>query len=234
MTSRKRKLCKYLPIIILSASLGVACQSISTRPLASVTAECPPSGRMASAFTVAHARLDPKATGIRWVGEPALAPTQSEAIEIRGVCAGTIQGYRMGSFALLSGEGFAYHPDIGIQDWENASGAIAAASLPPDVVPRLSRGQFISATPTSPPLSDDGPPVRWYIGLWRDADSWIIARFALIEGRAPSQAEPLFRSSLPVNGVTYFPSVDTNEGRITILQVINQNKARAVGFDVDF
>lgn len=232
MVKFKATLSQSPALIALIVALGATCQSASAQTPKAASALCAPAERSPERFQITPASIDDAKATIEWLAREAPPRRITDVLEIEGPCATQIQGFSMGTFALRTGEGFAYLPDAGVQEWADGRRAVEPVTLPPSAIPEWVGRQFISATAGWWQNDPDNSRSRWYLGLWRDSEGWIVARFALGDGQAPSAPEPMLRSSLPVNGVAFLPALDTNEGRITILQEINDHKVRTIGFTV--
>jgi len=232
MLRSKATLSQSPALIALIVALGATCQSTSAQTPKAPSALCAPTERTPERFQITPAPIDDATATIEWLAKETPPRRITDVLEIEGPCATEIQGFSMGTFALRTGEGFAYLPDAGVQEWADGRRAVEPAALPPSAIPDWAGAQFISATAGWWQNNPDNSRSRWYLGLWRDSEGWIVARFVLDGRQSPSAPEPMLRSSLPVNGVAFLPAVDTNEGRVTILQRINDNKVRSIGFTV--
>jgi hypothetical protein len=152
-----------------------------------------------------------------------------EAYDLSGECAAVVAGFVMGVGALETGESFAIRSGT-LTRQENA----VETMIEPDPVegdpPVLPGGWFVMAAEVNgqPP---GGRGESDYLGLWQTDEGSIVATFVRSDGRTVGRVEPLFRSSLPLTSIAYFPAPDTQAGRIGVVQQAGPGVARLIGYD---
>lgn len=192
---------------------------------------CAPSAQVPPAFQVSSSR--PSDLGIRWEIEAEEGFDLVDVTTVTGACASDITGSKMGAFALKSGKGFQIDGGGQVRDHSRAQRAVAPDVLPTEAAPPLPGAEFLHAVRVSA-RREGGELTSRYLGLWSAGDEWLVAEFQQINTQPAAQARILLRSTHLVSGITYLPSPDASNGRLTLVQVVDQNTARILSYDAPF
>ena len=69
-----------------------------------------------------------------------------------------------------------------------------------------------------------------YIGVWKTARGWTVARFTNAPGPPESLSRPLIHSKLPLGGLGHLPAVDAAGGTIGLYQRIGPDSVRLLDY----
>lgn len=165
---------------------------------------------------------------IRWTDRaPAAAHALVEAHELSGECAGVVSGFVMGVGALGGGESFAIKSNTLVRAEKPAWPLIEDDPVEGEP-PILPGGWFVMAVLVNGNGGAQG--TSDYLGLWQSGDGAVVATFRRTAGRADGRIEPLFRSTLPLTSIAYFPAIDVQAGRIGLVQEVGGAR-RLIGYD---
>jgi len=173
---------------------------------------CAPAGQRLAALSVKPGEAEVDRV-IAW--SPQVATDSHRLVENRrvtGPCAKTVKAFLVNTAVLESGEGFDFGKDGSITSREPADllKPVTLAGPPPQ-----NGGQFLMATRVGY-RREAQALVSDYLGLWREGDRWTVASFSQRGALNTGPVKPVLTSTLPVEGVTYFPSLDTPSGQIAL------------------
>lgn len=143
---------------------------------------------------------------------------------LEGPCAGGVQAFRMSQFVFKDGVFYTAGLDGRLVHATDVAGLTAywEGQRFTDH-PEISQARFIMAANvdfSSKP--DDAPLLR--VGVWQTGGTWLVAAFIRQAGGFSVPVE-LLRSSQPIRSVSYFPSPDTNTGRLGLVAETGQGIA---------
>ena len=232
MPLSKRLKAGAVSLALLGVASAAACATGLPADAAAVSPACAAAEDRVAALNLRDADRASIEQSIRWTNRtPAEARTLVESKALDGACATAVTGFVMGVGALESGDSFAIRSNNLTRPQKPAQPLVE-----PDQVdgapPVLPGAQFVMAAYVGGRRDGDRVTSN-YLGLWQRGLESVVATFSRTDGRAAGKVEPLFRSSLPLTSIAYFPSVDTETGRIGLVQQVDAGVVRLIGFDWD-
>jgi len=175
-------------------------------------AACAPAGQRLAAISIRPGEAGADRV-IAW--SPQVAADGHRLVQSRrvtGPCARSVKAFLVNTAVLESGEGFDFGEDGSITPREPADllKPVVLAGPPP-----RGSGQFLMATRVGY-RREAQALVSDYLGLWRDGNRWTIASFSQRGTVNAGPVKPVLTSTLPVESITYFPSLDTPSGQIAL------------------
>lgn len=216
-----------MPNQTLTAALG-SLALVLTLGAPAPAAALPPQACVESTDRLASLTLqpaDPAVTkaSIRWTDRASAGPgTLARAYDLTGDCASAVAGFVMSVGALETGESFAISSDALTRPEKPAWPLIEPDPIEGDP-PSLPGGRFVMATAVN--------GSRDYLGLWQTDEGSVVATFVRRDGATVGKVEPLFRSSLPLTSIAYFPAPDTQAGLIGVVQQAGGGVTRLIDYD---
>lgn len=140
------------------------------------------------------------------------------AVRLNGTCAAEVYAFRMSHILLKDGSIFNRQSNNQIIYMPAPSG-MATLGIDTDVSdqhPALAQAQFIMSSDVDV-RSVHGKKRTLAVGFWKASDTYLIAAF-IREAGADSMPVELVRSGLTIHSVTFFPSPDSNSGRLGLVQ----------------
>ena len=127
---------------------------------------------------------------------------------LSGPCAPAVEDMLMELVRLADGRVFRITP-AGLVPAPEARGAFEAKLLDRGRFPQVPNMRFVDADDY---IESEGR----YVGVWTDGSTWLVGSFRL--SPASTQIRPLFRSTVPLKSVSFFPSIDTPSGQLWLVQ----------------
>lgn len=161
--------------------------------------------------------------------ETGYAVARSWGHVVRGACAASVRVFSAGTAMLDNGQRFSI----------DQTGAIVRSPevLPPFPAgvtsgPKLPGAEFVTARSVTLGAARSGAVTPGeYLGLWRRAEGWLLGGYRVRSDGGMSAVKPLLVSRLPLLGLYYLPSPDTMHGQIGLVQQVDEQTVRLIGFD---
>lgn len=144
---------------------------------------------------------------------------------LEGPCADGVQAFRMSQFVFTDGVFYTAGLDGRLVHATDTAGLTAywEGQRFTDH-PQINQARFIMAANVDfSSKLDDAPLLR--VGVWQTGETWLVAAF-IRQQQGYSVPVELLRSRQPIRSVSYFPSPDTNTGRLGL--VVDSGKTIAL------
>jgi hypothetical protein len=128
--------------------------------------------------------------------------------KLSGPCAPAVEDMMIELVRLVDGRVFRITP-AGLVPAPEAREAFEAKLLDRRRIPQVPNMRFVDADDY---IESEGR----YVGVWTDSSTWLVGSFRV--SPASTQVRPLFRSTVPLKSVSFFPSIDTPSGQLWLVQ----------------
>ena len=135
---------------------------------------------------------------------------------LSGRCTPLVQAALLDKIGFSNGNVYQIEPE-GIVPWQSLMPVFEQPKLDESAIPEFPNAQFVQADDVGWHRTETGLAKR-YVGLWRQAGSWLVADFKVLEGGKTIDVQPLLSSSLPLRSVSFFPAPDTPSGSLWLVQ----------------
>lgn len=142
----------------------------------------------------------------------------SDVFGLEGQCSDEVFAVRMNQIEFNDGKIFSNKQDgkfsyaPGIKGLTNLPGPPILVGPPP-----VDQAKFLTASKVDSG-NVDGDIRSLDLGIWKESESYMVAAYTRRKNGASSPTE-LLRSKYEIKSVTFFPSPDSNSGKITILLI---------------
>lgn len=192
------------------------CQAIAQAQVAARPVNCAATAERAIGLKLVETRQSLQDLSITLAASQQKKFLPARVTLLEGSCANEVQAFRMSQLVFNDDAVFTvqldgrltYNPDT--TGLNNGWGGPAASDHP-----QISQARFIMAANvdfSSKP--DDKPVLR--VGVWQAGETWFVAAFVR-QAEGFSAPVELLRSRQPIRSVSYFPSPDTNTGRLGLV-----------------
>lgn len=211
---------KRIYVQTLSAAAGMlslaCCPAIAQAQVAAKSVDCAATAERASGLTLVETGQSLADLSITVATDQAKRFLLARVTLLEGPCAHDLQAFRMSQLVFSDSAVFTVQLD----------GRLVHATAPAGLTayqdgqratdhPEIKQARFIMAydvDTTSTP--GDRPVLR--VGVWQAGGTWLVAAFIRRSGGYSEPIE-LLRSRQPIRSVSYFPSPDTNTGRLGLV-----------------
>jgi hypothetical protein len=115
--------------------------------------------------------------------------------------------------------------------WASANTPFQKPDIRASDLPRIANAEFLNAAYIQARRSKAGL-TRHYVGVWKRPSDWLLAEFIIPANQdADATVRPLLTSKYPLRSVSFFPSLDTSSGGLTIVQAPPFGTPRIIGFN---
>lgn len=211
---------KNSDIWVLSAATAIlalaCCPAVAQSQAAAKSVDCAATSLRATGLTLVETGLSLKDLSITIAPDQETRFLPARVALLEGPCADGVQAFRMSQFVFQDGAFYTAGIDGRLVHATDTAGLTAywEGQRFTDH-PQINQARFsMAANVGFSSKLDDAPLLR--VGVWQAGDTWLVAAF-IRQQQGYSVPVELLRSRQPIRSVSYFPSPDTNTGRLGLV-----------------
>ena len=208
--------------VILSLA---CCPAIAQSQAAAKSVNCAATAERASGLKLVETRQSLQDLSITLATNQQKKFLTARVTLLEGPCANEVQAFSMSQFVFADGAFYTAGLDGRLVHATDTAGLTAywEGQRFTDH-PQINQARFIMAANVDfSSKLDDAPLIR--VGVWQTGETWLVAVF-IRQQQGYSVPVELLRSRQPIRSVSYFPSPDTNTGRLGL--VVDSGKTIAL------
>lgn len=217
----------YVQLLSAAAFISVfaCCPAIAQSQAAAKSVDCAAIAERARGLTLVETGLSLKDLSITIAPDQEKRFLPARVALLEGPCADGVQAFRMSQFVFTDGVFYTAGLDGRLVHATDTAGLTAYwEGRRFTDHPQISQARFIMAANVDfSSKLDDAPLLR--VGVWQAGETWLVAAF-IRQQQGYSAPVELLRSRQPIRSVSYFPSPDTNTGRLGL--VVDSGKTIAL------
>lgn len=201
------------------------CPAIAQSQVAAKSVDCAATAERARGLTLVETGQSLADLSITMVTDQANRFLPARVTLLEGPCADGVHAFRMSQFVFQDGAFYTAGLDGRLVHATDTAGLTQYWNgLFFTDHPEISQARFsMAANVGFSSKADDTPLLR--VGVWQAGETWLVAAF-IRQQQGYSAPITLLRSRQPIRSVSYFPSPDTNTGRLGL--VVDSGKTIAL------